>query len=235
MSSSAPGGPPTPAPTPTPTPAPAESHRLRDGIIVAAAGAVVAALAGLAVTLITNSTLVSGNGSTLVGSSDNLPTSTSTVTTEVEGPVVTQTVTRPPTTVTVTQEPTAASTRRSGDVSLPFSGGMDVYAVDFDTLDADWRYGDSQYRDGLDLIGYTNINVLGVPSGALLLPDAADPADPALQSRCQSSTGYTDEVRSPRVGQVYCMRSDEGRMTVARINDAALESDTFVLTLVVWP
>ena len=127
-------------------------------------------------TLVTNSTLVSGSGGVVLGSSDNLPTST--VTTEVEGPVVTATITKPATTVTVTQEPAGSNTRRAGDISLPINASGSAYAVDLDSLEADWRYQPSQSAQGMDVIGYPRIDSLNVPAGALLPTNAADPADP---------------------------------------------------------
>ncbi|MFB9376954.1 hypothetical protein ACFFKU_02900 [Kineococcus gynurae] len=182
--------------------------------------------------LITNSTLLSNSGGVIFGSEGNVPTST--VTTEVEGPVVTATVTKPPTTVTVTSVPAADAPRRAGDVVLPhdfFSG----YSVDLDTLQPDWRYADDQYGEGLDLTADCCTNGLTVPAGALIIdPAGAELNSPDLRDRCRSTTGQTDHIAAPREEEIYCVKTDEGRTAVMRILDAGLDSGNAGVSLVVW-
>lgn len=142
----------------------------------------------------------------------------------------------PSTSVTpsLTQSPSAASTRRRGKITLPhdfFSG----YSVDLDTKKADWRFSADQYRDGIDMVADCCDIGLTAKNGILRVkPKAEGWANPKMRTECEAATGYTDSVDRPKDDDVFCIKTDEGRVAVGKVLDAGLDTSMVKLDVVVW-
>jgi len=55
-----------------------------------------------------------------------------------------------------------------------------------------------------------------------------------VREQCATATGFTNGVEKPRKGDIYCLKTDEARIVVARIVDTGLDSNKVTLEVVVW-